>query len=92
MTKGKNKFTGQEKAGHKLIVCDKCGIPGGIKGTQPLRKITKGQEVIYVHQKRCPMPGSFPFPKRIADASIKLPTDEDIAVVEATKSPDERMA
>lgn len=89
MTVQKNKFTGQERVTHKPILCDKCGMPGGIKGTQPLRKIKDGK---YVHQKRCPMQGSFPFPKNVIGANIKLPTYEEIAKVEASKSPDERMA
>ena len=90
--KNKNKFTGQERVGHKPILCAKCGMPGGIKGTQPLRKIAKGQEITYVHQKFCPMQGSFPFPERVVDSNVKIPSLEEIARIQATKSPDDRMA
>ena len=85
----KNKFTGQERAGHKLVLCAKCGMPGGIKGTQPL---VKKQDGTYVHQKRCPMQGSYPFPKKVVDSNVKLPSLEEIARIQATKSPNDRMA
>ena len=85
----KNKFTGQERAGHKPICCAKCGMPGGIKGTQPLRK---RQDGTYVHQKFCPSQGSFPFPERVVDSNVKLPSLEEIARIQASKSPDDRMA
>jgi len=89
MIKDKNKFTGQERAGHKPICCVKCGMPGGIKGTPSL---VKRQDGTYVHQRKCPMQGSYPFPERVVDSNVKLPSLEKIARVQATKAPDERMA
>lgn len=56
MTKDKNKFTGQERESHKPLVCAKCGFLGGVKGTPPLRKVTKGGRTFYVHQGSCPRP------------------------------------
>jgi hypothetical protein len=58
--KKKNKFTGQERVLHKPVVCANCGLKGGIKGTPPLRKISKGDRTWYVHHGSCPIPLNLP--------------------------------